>query len=457
MLVKLSADQRTFATTFAREHTAPHARQYEYRGERTDWSTYDQPTNDRLIAAHLNGELWLGTRGSWYPTVWNLDIDSPTSEKLDKIYKRLNYYEITGSRRVTTTSPSFKAKGSRRIYFKLEERNRPITFTRGYEVLKNTFADICEVYPQKNRVDRLPCGKYQDLIDDDGRVLSRLSWKQEMDALLKITPTAAESLRYQFALLPEPPLDPTDQPRSWKPKAEIAELIEYGLQPGGMRRSEAQYEILNYYWRANVLPFEAAEKVKTWIQTKNNGLSGEVNVGRMRQIEAHIDRQTAWIYARPAPIYPDATEGLQGALTRADLKFAAELYPASAVRQKQLAALCAYYRPRRHHEFVFIPVWYWREQIANDRTYKAFVAELVSKDLLTVDRYYQQGEFCRRYKLSLPKTTEQPIQRDSRPVTDFYEALAQVYSRREIAQLTGINERTLRRHFREPDRTKYAA
>jgi hypothetical protein len=449
MPVKISPDQRSFAKLFAREYTAPHARQYEYKDERTDWSTYHQPTNDRLIKAHLDGDLWLGTRAPWYPVLFNLDIDKPTPEKLDKIYERFDRYGISESQRVKMTSPSFKEHGNHRIYLRLERNERPVTFARGYEALKNSFADVCEIYPQKNRVDRVPCGKHQDLISDDGQVLSKLSWRQEMHHLLKIDPTPLESLPLQLDLLPDPELELPDQPRTWKPKHEVAELIEHGLQADSLTRSAAQYEILNYYWRAGMQPFEAAEKVRVWIRTKHNGFSGEVNIGRLHEIDRHIAAQTAWIWQRPAPIYPDATEALQGALTRADLRFAAELYPGSAVRQKQLAALCAYYRPRRHHDYVFIPVWFWRQEVANDRTYKQLVAELETKGLLKVNKHYQRGEFCRRYKLSLPKTAEQPIQRDSRPVTEFYEALATAYSRRDIAAFTGLNERTLRRHFKK--------
>jgi hypothetical protein len=449
MPFRISPDHRSFAKLLAREYTAPHARQYEYKGARTDWSTHHQPTSDRLIKAHLDGDLWLGTRAPWYPVLFNLDIDNPTPEKLDKIYERFDLYGIGESQRVRMTTPSFRATGNHRIYLRLERNDRPITFARGYEALKNSFADVCEIYPQKNRVDRVPCGRHQDLISSDGQILSKLSWRQEMHYLLKVDPTPIETLQHQLDLLPEPELEPSDQPRAWKPKHEVKELIEHGLQAGGLTRSAAQYEILNYYWRAQMQPFEAAEKVRTWVRTRHNGFSEEINLGRLHEIDSHIARQTAWIWARPAPIYPDSTEALLGALTRADLKFAAEIYPGSAVRQKQLAALCAYYRPRRHHEYVFIPVWFWRQEVANDRTYKQLVAELESKGLLTVNKHYQRGEFCRRYKLILPRTTEQPIQRDSRPVTEFYEALASAYTRRDIAALTGLNERTLRRHFKK--------
>jgi hypothetical protein len=445
---QLSPAQKTFSKLFAREYTAPHGRQYVGRtGERTEWSTYDQPTSDRLIKGHLNGEFWLGTRAPWYPLLFNLDIDKPTPEKLDKIYERFDRYGISESQRVKMTSPSFKEHGNHRIYLRLERNERPVTFARGYEALKNSFADVCEIYPQKNRIDRVPCGKNQDLISDDGQILNRLSWRQEMHHLLKVDPTPIENLPIQLDLLPDPELETNDQPRTWKPKTEVAELIKNGLQAGGITRSEAQYEILNYYWRAGLQPVEAAEKVKIWIRTQHNGFSDEVNAGLWGRIDAHIDRQAAWIWARPAPIYPDSTHSLQGALTRADLEFAAKVFPGNAVRQKQLTALIAYYRPRRHHDFVFIPVWFWRDEVAHKDTYKKLVADLESKGILEVNRHYQRGEFCRRYKLKLPATSQQPIQRDDRNVTEFYDALGIAYTRREIAAVTGLNERTLRRHF----------
>jgi hypothetical protein len=287
------------------------------------------------------------------------------------------------------------------------------------------------------------------LIGDNGQVLSKISWQQEMQHLLNIEPTPLGNLQQQLSLLPDPELEPGDQPRTWKPKNEVKEILENGLQAGGITRSEAQYEILNYFWRANLQPFEAAEKTRLWLRQHHNGFSDEVNAGRWREIDSHIDRQAAWIYARPAPIYPDSTAGLQGALTRADLEFAAKVFPGSAVRQKQLIALCSYYRPRRHHDFVFIPAWYWRDEIAHKDTYKGFVEELETKSILEVNRHYQRGEFCRRYRLKLPPTSQQPLQRDDRNVTEFYDALGIAYTRREIAAVTGLNERTLRRHFKK--------
>jgi hypothetical protein len=450
MLVKISPAQKTFSKLFAREYTAPHARQYVGRtGERTDWSTYHQPTNDSLIKAHLNGDFWLGTRASWYPTVWNLDIDRPTPERLKEIYDRFDSIGLGEKQRVRMTTPSYKTSGNHRIYLRLEQNEKPVTFARGYEILNLNFRDVCEIYPQKNRVDRLPCGKNQDLIGNDGQVLSNFSWQQEMQHLLNIEPTPLGNLQQQLSLFPDPELEPGDQPGSWKPKNEVKEILENGLQAGGITRAEAQYEILNYFWRANLQPFEAAEKVKIWIRTKNNGFSDEVNAGLWGRIDAHIDRQAAWIYARPAPIYPDSTAGLQGALTRADLEFAAKIFPGSAVRQKQLTALIAYYRPRRHHDFVFIPVWFWREEVAHKDTYKKLVADLESKGILEVNRHYQRGEFCRRYRLKLPATSQPPIQRDDRNVTNFYEALGIAFpDQRAIAEMTGLNKMTLWRHLK---------
>ncbi len=447
---QLSPAQKTFAKLFAREFTAPKARQYvDKAGERTDWHTINKPTDDHDLRGHLNGDFWLGTRAAWYPTVWNLDIDRPTPERLKKIYERFDEIGIGESQRASMTSPSYKSNGNHRIYLRLEQNFRPVTFRRGYEILSLNFRDVCEIYPQKNRVDRLPCGRNQDLIGNDGRILSKLSWRQEMQHLLSIEPTPLGNLQQQLECLPDPPLEPGDLPRSWKPKTEVKEILENGLQAGGIKRAEAQFEILNYYWRANLQSFEAAEKTRLWLRQHHNGFSDDVNAGRWREIDAHITRQTSWIWARPAPVYPDSTDGLQGALTRSDLEFAAKIFPGNAVRQKQLIALCSYYRPRRHHDWVFIPHWFWRDEIAHKDTYKALVEELESKGLLTVNKHYSRGEFCRRYKLELPKTTEQPLQRDSRHVIEFYDALDTVYSRREIAALTGINERTLRRHFKK--------
>jgi hypothetical protein len=267
--------------------------------------------------------------------------------------------------------------------------------------------------------------------------------------LLKLDATAIENLPHQPTLF-EPPVEASDAAHTWKPRGDAADLIREGLQQDGTRAA-AQYEILNFIWRSNWQPDDAAAFVKHWIRTRHNGYSKTAAQGNWREINAHIDRQVAWLWERP--LLPDTPHGLSAAITRDDLVFAAKTFYGDPVRQKQLAALCAYYRPRSRHDWVFVPAHVWREQIASNRTYLNFINEIEQKGLLKANKQYRVGEHSRSYQLALPATSEPPLQHDDRHIDNFYEALdAACSSRREIAELTGIHERTMRRYF--SDRTK---
>jgi hypothetical protein len=444
----LTPAEKLFAQNFIRDFSAPYAIQ-QPTGYRRNWRTKHKPLSDPLIRAHLNGDYWLGTKAAWYPVFHNLDIDHPDSERTQRIFDRLDQHGIGESQRAIMTTPSYKQHGNFRIYLRLEYKERQATWRLGNEALTRAFADLAEIYPQRQRKDRLPCGRRQDLISEQtGQVLSDLTWEQELHFLLKLDPTPIENLPRQQTLF-EPELEAADNPRTWTPRGNVADLIREGLQQHGTR-TEAQYELLNFLWRSNWQPADAIAFAKRWLRAKSNGFSTTVAQGDWHEISRHLEVQAGWLWARP--VLPDTPHSLQGALTRADLELAARVFHGDVVRQKQLVALCAYYRPRSRHEFVFVPAWVWREEIASVRTYQSFVADLEQRGLLQSNRHYRVGEHSRRFKLNLPATSEPPLQRDSRHTTNFYDALDLAYSRREIAALTGINERTIRRHF--PDRTK---
>ncbi len=444
----LSIPEKDFARSFIRDFSSPYAIQ-QPEGRRTDWRTKYRPISDPLIHAHLSQDYWLGTKAPWYPLFFNLDIDKPELKTLDTIFSRLDSYNIGESQRALMTTPSHRKSGNFRIYLKLEYKDRLPTWKLGYDALSNAFGDLCEVYPQKRRKDRLPCGRNQDLITEDGRILNNLSWQEELHYLLKIDPTPIESLPRQ-AQLEFPELTPTsDSPKTWKPRGEAAELKKNGLQQHNTRH-EAQFCILNDLWRSNFQPQDAAFLVKKWIQNHHNGFSKDAAAGRWQSINAEIDRQVKWIWARPQILLPDTPHSLNLALTKTDLQFAAEIFKGDAVRQKQLINLIAYVRPRQRHKWNFVPAWVWREQVAGVRTYHQLKADLERKGILETINSYRVGHYSRRFKLKLPATSEEPLTFDGRNITDFYDALWQAYgSVRDIGDITGLNRKAIWRNFKQ--------
>jgi hypothetical protein len=444
----LSIPEKDFARSFIRDYSSPYAIQ-QAEGRRTDWRTKYKPISDPLIHAHLSQDYWLGTKAPWYPLFFNLDIDKPQLKTLDTIYSRLDSFGIGESQRALMTSPSHREYGNFRIYLKLEYADRLPTWKLGYDALSNAFGDLCEVYPQKRRKDRLPCGRNQDLITEDGRILNNLSWQEELHYLLKLDPTPIESLPRQ-AQFEFPELTPTsDSPKTWKPRGEAAELRQNGLQQHNTRH-EAQYILLNDLWRSNYQPEDAALYVKAWIRRMHNGFSKDAAAGRWKAINAEIDRQVKWIWARPQILLPDTPHSLNLALTKTDLQFAAELFKGEAVKQKQLINLISYVRPRQRHKWNFVPAWVWREEVASKDTYKKLIVDLEGKGILEVNNSYRVGHYSRRFKLKLPATSEEPLTFDGRNITDFYDALWQAYgSVRDIGDITGLNRKAIWRNFKQ--------
>jgi hypothetical protein len=438
--IQLSLPEKDFARSFIRDFSSPYAIQ-QAEGRRTDWRTKYKPISDPLIHAHLEQQYWLGTKAPWYPVFFNLDIDKPEQKTLEKIYNKLEAFGISETQRALMTTPSHQKSGNFRIYLKLEYNDRLPTWKLGYEALDNAFGDLCEIYPQKRRKDRLPCGRSQDLIVDDV-VLSNLSWQEELHHLLKLDPVPIEQLpRQQILAFPEE--KNAEQPKAWTPRGEVAQLRNEGLQAHSTRH-EAQFCILSDLWRSNFQPQDAAFRVKTWIRHHHNGFSKDAAAGRWKAINAEIDRQVKCIWARPQTLLPDTPHSLNLALTKSDLQFAAEIFKGDAVRQKQLINLISYMRPRRRHEWIFIPAWVWREEVASKDTYKKLIAELESKGLLESINSYRAGHYSRRFKLKLPATSEETLTFDERNITDFYEALWQAYgSVTDIAEVTGLNRMTI--------------
>jgi hypothetical protein len=442
----LSIPEKDFARSFIRDYSSPYAIQ-QAEGRRTDWRTKYNPISDPLIHAHLDQQYWLGTKAPWYPVFFNLDIDRPEPKTLEKIYNKLEAFGISESQRALMTTPSYAKHGNFRIYLKLEYADRLPTWKLGYEALDNAFGDLCEVYPQKRRKDRLPCGRSQDLIVDDV-VLSNLTWQEELHHLLKLDPVPIEQLPRQ-PLLAFPEEKNAENPRTWTPRGEVAQLRNDGLQAHSTRH-EAQFCILNDLWRSNFQPQDAAFLVKKWTRSHHNGFSKDAAAGRWKAINAEIDRQAKWIWARPQTLLPDTPHGLNAAITKADLELAAQLFKGDAVRQKQFIKLASYIRPRQRHQWIFIPRHVWSDNVASKDTYKKFIAEIEGKGILQVNNSYRVGHYSKRFKLKLPETDQEPIALDERNITDFYDALWQAYgSVRDIADITGLNRKAIWRNFKQ--------
>jgi len=329
-------DLKTYASVFVRDFEGPYALQRP----NASWRTRHRAISDPLISAHLRGEYWVATKASWYPPFFYLDFDSPQADQVGRALDRLGAAE---GQYLLMTSPSYALSGNCHVALRLEYKERPPTHALGYEALRRTVGDLCEVYPQAKRKFRLPLGRGQHLISDS-QVQHTLSWRQAMGFLLKLDPLPIESLPNAFSdNAPSGDAESSgliSETHAWASRAECQTLRHAGLQAFGTRH-HAQWQLIVDRWRSGWLPEDAARDTKRWIRSRHNGYSQSVNRGAWRVVDGEIDRQVAWIYYH-FKSYPDTVHNSEGALTIEDLRFIARTFPGDLVRQKRLARLVAY-------------------------------------------------------------------------------------------------------------------
>lgn len=411
---------KEYRERFAKEHSGPYALQWPGK----EWKTRYKPVSDPLLAAHLNGTYWVAVKAAWYPTFFFLDIDKPKEDTLDKIGEILH---IRAGQYKLQTSPSYLSSGNLHLVLRLEYKEKRATHRLGYEALRNAVGHLCEVYPQKQRKFRLPLGRGQHLIGKYGEVLENMPWWEAMYWMEKIDPLEVETLSYQQELPFPNPLVKEDNPRRWRNSQYIEQLYREGLQEFGTRH-RSTWDLAVWLWRANTLPSEALELLKKWIRKNHNGFSKTINIGNFLKVDKEIAMQVQYIWEHFRP-YPDGPHNLEGYVTLEDLKWIANIYPGDVVNQKRLFSLVCYMRPRSHHDFVYVPYYIWREDVASIRTYQDFQKDLEEKGLLESVTSYRHVEghpelsYSRKFKLYLPETKKEPILQDNRNEQDYYQAM----------------------------------
>ena len=426
----------SYRKVFARDHQGPYATQQPGG----DWRTKYKSVADPLLKAHLSEKYWVATKASWYPQIYFLDLDAPSAGELERIVESLG---LSRGQYLLMSSPSYPKDQSCHIAIKPEYHGKIATHKLGYEALHNIVGRSCEVYPQLKRKFRLPLGRGQRLITEQGLLLDSLPWWEALHWIDKIDPLPIERLRFQLPLPFASPIKKEDKARGWVKSSKVKEIYEYGLQAKGTRH-EVTWILAVSLWRANWLPQDASVHIKKWLRKQHNGFSETINKGNWRAVDAEIGRQVAWIWGHFRP-YPDNPHNITGYVTMADLKWLAQVYPGDVVNQKRLFALTCYMRPRAKHDWVYVPAHVWRDEIAHKDTYNSFVADLEGKGLLESVMSYRHVEnypdlsYSRKFRLKLPEAPYEPIKEDGRHVQDYYDALLlKLGTVKEIVAFTGV-------------------
>jgi hypothetical protein len=464
------SEQKLYIQTFVRNYGNP----YGLQRQDGPWTTRDKHVSDRLVGGHLAQKYWVAKAAAFYPDFFYLDFDGrlpalpvkdldvrpgraerrPDHSVEGRIAAAVERLELGPGQYYIMTSPSHKRDGSCHLVLRLEHRGEMPVHKYGYVVLRRLVGDLCEIYPQEKRKFRLPLGRDQFLISEEGSILRELGWRAATHFINKLDPVAIEALPYRpSSAKPDqdesesrwvPTDPPADNPRTWATRETCEHLWRHGLQQPGTRHHR-QWDLAIYFRRENRPPGETVAELKDWIRWMHNGMSKSVNRGDWQGIESEIERQVAWIYER-FKTYPDDVHNARGGLTAADLRWIAEVFRGDLVNQRRLARLLNYYRPRaRRHEEVFVPYHVWHT-IAHKRHYHQFIRTLEAMNLMESDmRYWHDTDwpelsFCRKFRLlRLPPESGQPLRRDGLNITDYDQALFAAFgSVSEIADATGV-------------------
>lgn len=433
---------RTYWNSFVRSRDGPFAIQHPGR----EWATRSKKISDPLVRdGHLSGKYWLALKAPWYPRYGFFDIDCPNVRRLQMVIEKLN---LTDGQYLKCTSPSWRKDGSIHIQFKPRYHDEPVTQKLLLTILKPVTDELgIELYPQIRRKFRLPYGRDQYIIDDEsGRPRDDLSWNDSLYWSEKIDPLELSEISGHQLQLPFPA---AGFPCDWHRAEYVHALLEYGLQAPNTRH-EACFTLAQHFYRSNLDPADAEHKIRRWIRHKHNGYSRTIKAGNWRIVYAEISRQINWVwdhYGR-SKIYPDTTHNLEGWVTGDDLKFITQIFPGDIVNQKRLFKLLLYYRPRQHHDWVFVS---WRQwtRIASEHNYIDFRARLVEIGLLECNHTYRHVEsqpgasYPKRFRLNVQRVSaSNMLKNDGRACQDYFQALNLILTGVSVqAEFTGIDRR----------------
>ena len=420
-----------YKQTCVRDFSAPYAIQWPGKS----WSTRYKPVSDPLISTHLAGnKYWLATKAPWYPLGIGVDTDHPDQRSLERIVTALGILE---GQYLVCTSPSYGDTGNFHLLALVLYKGKPATKKLIHAILGDRVKQAgAELYPQTRKKFRLPFGRDQYILDvqDDFLICAPLeyNWREAFRWLSGLEPFDLESVPHtrhkQLALDLKPVGEASWKVEHWSLRQEAQDLFEHGLVGPGMRHKSCCILAI-YFYRSNWDISDTRAKVKWWIKKKHNGFSKEVNRENWKEVERDVDDIVRWTYQKygGAGLYPDSTHNMEGWITPQDMRFIGEVFPGDLVNQRRLFELIRYYRPRSIHPWVFIPRWRWFE-IANDRHYLAFRANLENRGLLESDHTYKVGKFPKRFQLHLPAgTILDRIEEDHRAVHDFAEVAVRAF------------------------------
>jgi len=356
-----------------------------------EWKTRRRPVTPEEVALHLYGARDLGVPGPWYPPYMIIDIDNRSRQEVEEIRSTLG----------ATTDNSILEEGERKDHYNLILRpsyhENPCTAKLLVDVTKRFgITWRVEIFPQLKKTKRLPFGPHQELLDEEYRLAE--TWEEKFRRYRGLIPYDLSRVpRHRISLpivLPGGGIEIGDHRTA-------EDLYIHGLQRPSSRH-QAQYMILDLFWRANTSKRNAIYEVRKWIREKHNGFSEEVRRGTWREIDGEIQRQADYIYERRAgmAVYPDAVHNFHaGYVTKDDIVRLVKVNRGSWPRIKFWFPAIRYSNPRRYWPYINIHTDKLIEWGSRD-TYLRYIQEWEGKGLAKRAESYLVGQFSKALKFT---------------------------------------------------------
>jgi hypothetical protein len=388
--------------------------------------------NDGIISLdhrdnHIRGIELTGGRAHWYPLFMILDFD--TQNLKVPVETAVNgFIDHTGLKKdqyVLSGSTSYYEKKNCHLYIRPEYNNKPATFNQNYSRLKYYAMEYgAELYPQRYKKVIDPCSPYQPILDCNSFLPSETNWIKMIDQYKNIKPFDLSTIEQQGTFSLEYKSNKkTFKKGGYYPKTEYMQnLIKHGLQHLGTRHRSILNMACYYSVNENVLPEQARRLIKKWIKNKHNGMSKDINTGKITEdgIQYEVSRAVDWAYSHYMRnnIHPHRVHNIGYGIAQSHLDFIAEVFPGDLVNQKRLLKLLSFYNPRSHWEYVYIHFNEWFN-IVGSNNYKKFQEMLLNKGIISCNNIYIPGVQSKGFKIEGIPQNKDYISFDNRNIVDY--------------------------------------
>lgn len=360
------------------------------------WRTIPHTLTYRAVRDHLEHRRTIGTLGRWYPSFGILDFDDVPISYVEQTRANLGMDDRN------SVLFSSESADSYHLYFRPMAGDKSPTLRYYQKSMHYVAQQYCEVYPQANRVIRLPFGAGQDWVKNGIR--RQLDYTDGMAMLMALDGYQLAD-RWHGEVWDEvdaqasmPQLDRLQA--GWK--RDGLHYLNAGLEDAGSRY-HATMRVIYFYWSQNVTPEVCIESVKKWIKSKNNGYSEDWKKN-YRAVYRQIEQLTLWMYQNFAKKYilPDVPQLIDhGYHTQASVRAVVEASGGSLPVIKFALPLVSYCVARGGRG-----VSVHRDRLVDwgsTANYVRYVERLEQAGLLHRHNHYSVENFAKKIDLQIPK------------------------------------------------------